>query len=183
MPELEDEPHDQTSWTSSGKRPERKVAAEQLPAPERNESTSPPVERPSGKTAAASAPPVADHDPDATRFSPKAAPQSGKIGLVLNNIWQVRRLVAQGGMGEVYEGFTKATSETVAIKFLLPQLAADPTIQNLFLMEARTLVKLSANANTALVQYRVCAHDPTLDETYIVMEFVDGPTLGQALPN
>src|SRR5438874_3852218 len=47
-----------------------------------------------------------------------------KIGLVLNHIWTVRRLIAQGGMGEVYEGVESNTGEPVAIKFLLPRFVA-----------------------------------------------------------
>src|SRR5207248_5979982 len=103
-----------------------------------------------------------------------------KIGLVLNHIWTVRRLIAQGGMGEVYEGVESNTGEPVAIKFLLPRLVADSTIKELFLSEARNFVRLS-KAHPALVQYRVCAEDPQLGEIFIVMELIDGPPLADLL--
>jgi serine/threonine-protein kinase len=184
MTESEEE-EGRTSWTSSGTASGRKEESSSPFADKTVASRNPsstPAETSATTFGARSAPPRSDADPDATIFSAKPRTKPSKIGLVLNNIWEVRRLIAQGGMGEVYEAFVKATQETVAIKFLLPQLAADETIQGLFLLEARTLVKLSSDANTALVQYRACANDPNLDETYIVMELVDGPTLGQALP-
>ena len=59
------------------------------------------------------------------------------VGEVLNDLYQVRRLIARGGMGEVYEGTEINTGERVAIKIILPHLAADPKMQQLFLREAR----------------------------------------------
>ena len=110
----------------------------------------------------------------ATKF--QRASDESKVGLLLNNIWKVRRLIAQGGMGEVYEGVETNTGEPVAIKFLLPRLTADREIRELFLSEARNFVRIS-KMHSALVQYRVCAEDPTLGEIFIVMEFIDGPPL------
>lgn len=103
-----------------------------------------------------------------------------KVGLVLNNIWKVRRMIAEGGMGEVYEGIETNTGEPVAIKFLLPRLTAEPKVKELFLSEARNFVRLS-KAHPALVQYRVCAEEPQLREIFIVMEFIDGLPLSDAL--
>jgi len=108
------------------------------------------------------------------------ANERSKIGLVLNHIWTVRRLIAQGGMGEVYEGVETNTGEPVAIKFLLPRFLADSTIKELFLSEARNFVRLS-KSHPALVQYRVCAEDPQIGEIYIVMELIDGPPLADVL--
>lgn len=122
-------------------------------------------------------------DSDRTRLGrPPAgrANDGSKIGLVLNHIWTVRRLIAQGGMGEVYEGVETNTGEPVAIKFLLPRFVADSTIKELFLSEARNFVRLS-KAHPALVQYRVCAEDPQIGEIYIVMELIDGPPLADVL--
>ena len=106
--------------------------------------------------------------------------ERSKLGFVLNNIWKVRRLIAEGGMGEVYEGIESNTGEPVAIKFLLPRLTADPKVKELFLSEARNFVRLS-KAHPALVQYRVCAEEPQLREIFIVMEFIDGPPLAEVL--
>jgi serine/threonine-protein kinase len=99
-------------------------------------------------------------------------------GSILNNIYEVRRFLARGGMGEVYEGVNVNTDERVAIKVILPALAADPNVQALFRKEARTLTRLH---HPALVQYRVLAQEPGLGVLYIVTEFIDGSPLSNLL--
>ena len=105
-------------------------------------------------------------------------------GTLLNHIYEVRRFLARGGMGEVYEGHNVNTDERVAVKVILPHLAADPKMQALFRKEARILTEL---AHPALVRYRVLAHEPQLALFYIVTEFIDGPSLsdviGQSIPD
>lgn len=96
------------------------------------------------------------------------------VGARLNNIYVVRRLLARGGMGEVYEGVNSLTEERVAIKVILPHLANNPSVQAMFRKEARTLTELS---HSALVQYRVLAEEPALGVLYIVTEFIDGVSL------
>jgi eukaryotic-like serine/threonine-protein kinase len=103
------------------------------------------------------------------------------IGAVLNHIYRVDRFIARGGMGEVYEGTNVTNPEDrVAIKIILPHLAADPKILALFRSEARTLTKLS---HPGLVQYRLLAQEPQLNVLYIVMAFIDGPELSEVLPS
>jgi serine/threonine protein kinase len=100
------------------------------------------------------------------------------IGTVLNNIYEVRRFIARGGMGEVYEGVSPDTGERVAIKVILEHLADDARVAAMFLNEARLLVTLS---HPALVQYRMAAREPSLNAFYIVTEFIDGPPLSETL--
>jgi serine/threonine protein kinase len=100
------------------------------------------------------------------------------VGDVLNGIYEVKRLIRRGGMGEVYEGINIASDERVAIKVMLPSLAADPKVQAMFRKEARTLTRM---AHPALVQYRVLAQEPRLNVLYIVTEFVDGVELTDVL--
>ncbi len=99
-------------------------------------------------------------------------------GDVLNHIFEVKRFLARGGMGEVFEGINVNSDERVAIKVILPQLAADPNVQAMFRKEARTLTRLS---HPALVQYRVLAQEPQLGVFYIVTEFIDGVNLSDVL--
>ena len=107
------------------------------------------------------------------------APVAGLTpGVVLNHIYVVRRFIARGGMGEVYEGVNVNTEERVAIKVILPHLAEDPNIQALFRREARILTRLS---HPAVVQYRVLAEEPELGVRYIVTEFVDGEGLHEVI--
>lgn len=107
-----------------------------------------------------------------------AEPRRIQIGDVLNHIFEVRRFLARGGMGEVFEGINVNSEERVAIKVILPHLAADPAVQAMFRKEARTLTRLS---HPALVQYRVLAQEPQLGVFYIVTEFIEGQNLSDIL--
>jgi serine/threonine-protein kinase len=123
-------------------------------------------------------PPLAPPPPPPPPTSP---PGQGRveIGVVLNGIYEIRRFMARGGMGEVYEGVNvNDDQERVAIKVILPSLAADPNVRAMFLKEARTLTRL---AHPALVRYRVMAQEPTLGILYIVTEFIDGEQLSEVL--
>lgn len=89
--------------------------------------------------------------------------------------YQIIDRIDSGGMAEVFRG--KAVSmdgyeKPVAIKRVLPQLAADPRFVNMFLDEARLSLALShANIVSVFDVNRA-------GETYfIVMEFVDGANL------
>jgi serine/threonine-protein kinase len=101
-----------------------------------------------------------------------------KVGDVLNHIFEVHRFIARGGMGEVFEGANVITQERVAIKVMLPALAADEHVITLFHREARTLTHLH---HEAVVQYRVLAQEPQLGVLYIVTEYIDGTNLGEIL--
>jgi eukaryotic-like serine/threonine-protein kinase len=101
-----------------------------------------------------------------------------QVGDVLNHIFEVTRFIARGGMGEVFEGVNVNSDERVAIKVMLPALAADANVQAMFRKEARTLTRL---AHPALVQYRVLAQEPQLGVLYIVTEYIDGKNLSDVL--
>jgi tRNA A-37 threonylcarbamoyl transferase component Bud32 len=124
-----------------------------------------------GATSIASAPPQ-------TGFAPSGAGRV-EVGSVLNNMFEVKRLIGRGGMAEVFEGVNiNDDHDRVAIKVMLPQLAADPNVQAMFRKEARTLTRIS---HPAVVQYRVLAQEPSLGVFYIVTEFIDGEPLSDAL--
>ena len=115
----------------------------------------------------------------ATTFTAAAIRADARLqpGEMLNDIFEVRRYITAGGMGEVWEGVNTHTDERVAIKVILPHLAADPNVQAMFRKEARTLTRLS---HPALVGYRVLAIEPRLGILYIVTEFIDGTMLEQS---
>ncbi|WP_260598953.1 serine/threonine-protein kinase [Sphingomonas endolithica] len=129
---------------------------------------------------------VPSADPDRTVFEPAApvqplpvsAAKGIKIGDILNHIFEVKRFIARGGMGEVFEGANAITEERVAIKVMLPSLAADPNVISLFRREAKTLTRLH---HEAVVQYRVLAQEPQLGVLYIVTEYIDGTNLSDVL--
>jgi serine/threonine-protein kinase len=104
--------------------------------------------------------------------------QKIQVGDVLNHIFEVKRFLARGGMGEVFEGVNVNTDERVAIKVMLPQFAADEKIVAMFRKEARTLTKLQ---HEAIVSYRVLAQEPQLGVLYIVTEFIEGTQLADVM--
>lgn len=158
----------------NGDDPERTIySPSSLPAQE-PASVAPSVPSPAAPTAV----PATDTPVQSPPPSP-VVPQSIKVGDVLNHLYEVRRQIAKGGMGEVFEGSNvNYAEERVAIKVILPHLAADPAIQAMFYKEARTLTRLT---HPALVQYRTMAREPQLGVFYIVTEFVDGPNLSDRL--
>ena len=82
-------------------------------------------------------------------------------------------------MGEVFEGVNiNDEDDRVAIKVMLPSLASDPKVQEMFRKEARTLTRLS---HPAVVQYRVLAQEPQLGVFYIVTEYIDGLSLADQI--
>jgi len=113
-----------------------------------------------------------------TAFTPTESARPIKVGDVLNHIFEVKRFLARGGMGEVFEGVNINTDERVAIKVMLPAMAADEKVVAMFRKEARTLTKLQ---HEALVSYRVLAQEPNLGVLYIVTEFIEGTELADVL--
>ncbi len=140
-------------------------------------NTLPPVAPAPGAMWSAAAPPDAQA-PLPSAGTASAQPRQVQVGDVLNHIFEVKRFIARGGMGEVFEGINVNSDERVAIKVILPNLAADPNVQAMFRKEARTLTRLG---HPALVQYRVLAQEPVLGVFYIVTEYIDGKNLSDVL--
>ena len=82
--------------------------------------------------------------------------------------------IAQGAMGVVYRGHHENLDIDVAVKFLLPQLAAHPEGVERFEREARLAAQLN---HTNLV--RVFDVDSHGEHHWAVMEFIDGETAAQ----
>jgi len=95
---------------------------------------------------------------------------------VLNDRYELRQHAARGGMADVYHGWDRRLSREVAIKVLRPELSADDDYVDRFRDEARTAARL-AHPNI------VAVYDTGSDQgdAYMVMEWVDGPTLAQVI--
>ncbi|MGQ0589531.1 MAG: protein kinase domain-containing protein, partial [Sphingosinicella sp.] len=145
--------------------PEAPAAEAEAPAPET--PAEPAAETSAGATSVGTQ----------TAFVAREA-QKIQVGDVLNHIFEVKRFLARGGMGEVFEGCNVNTDERVAIKVMLPAMAADEKVVAMFRKEARTLTKLQ---HEALVSYRVLAQEPQLGVLYIVTEFIEGTELADVL--
>ncbi|AKU91905.1 protein kinase domain-containing protein [Vulgatibacter incomptus] len=93
--------------------------------------------------------------------------------------YQIIRRLAVGGMAEVFLGKRVGTGgfeKPVAIKRLLPALAADPKSAEAFLREARICVQLVHSNVVQVLDLGTAANHP-----YLVMELVDGEDLRRVL--
>ncbi len=98
------------------------------------------------------------------------------IGTSIGN-YQIQRLIGEGGMGKVYLAEHPGIGRLAAVKVLTPSDAADPQIVSRFITEARA-------ANAIRHPNIVDIYDSGVLEggtPYIVMEFLDGEALKDAL--
>jgi serine/threonine-protein kinase len=84
--------------------------------------------------------------------------------------------LGRGGMGVVYKGYETSLNRYVAIKVLADSLAHDASVKERFLREARSMAALN---DPHIIQIYFIGDD--LGQTYFVMEFVDGESLGSVL--
>ncbi len=84
--------------------------------------------------------------------------------------------LGRGGMGVVYKGFETSLNRYVAIKVLADSLAHDEAVKERFLREARSMAALN---DPHIIQIYFIGDDE--GQTYFVMEFVEGESLGSML--
>ena len=93
-------------------------------------------------------------------------------GQFLLERYEVQRKIGQGGMSSVYEACDHVRGEQVALKILLPHLAAKPKLQERFLQEGR----LSSNFSHPNIA-RVYDLHQTASHILLSMELLHGSTL------
>src|SRR5262245_51211130 len=101
--------------------------------------------------------------------------ESSLSGRKLGN-YEVGTLVGSGGMGAVYRGRDTALNRDVAIKVLLPAVAADRERLARFNREAQVLASLN-HPNIAHIH----GVEQGPEGPLLVLEFVDGPTLADRI--
>jgi len=127
-------------------------------------------------------------DSDETRFTgvgadrppaPAAARSDGSIppGSLLGHTYRIDALLARGGMGEVYRARHAELETEHAIKIILPELANNQRIVDLFRREAAVLRTIR---HDAVVAYDGVFRDEN-GRLYLVMEFADGPSLSKLM--
>ena len=91
---------------------------------------------------------------------------------------EILELIGIGGMGVVYKARQKSLNRTVALKLLAPHRKAEPGFSERFTREAQALAALN-HPNIVTV------HDfgQADDFFYLLMEYVDGVNLRQAIGN
>lgn len=101
------------------------------------------------------------------------------VGCLIASRYLVRRVIARGGMGVVFEAEQLPLGRTVALKILLP-LPGNSEAGNFekrFMLEAASLARLSHPSCVTLHDY-----GETPEGTcYLVMEYVEGRTLSELL--
>src|SRR4030042_7155318 len=97
------------------------------------------------------------------------------IGQTLNR-YKLVKLLGEGGMGAVFKGHDVTLQRDVAIKIMHPHFARQPNFQERFLQEARTAARID---HPGVVKVFDFGHAQS--QLYIVMEFIQGDTLGQML--
>jgi serine/threonine-protein kinase len=92
--------------------------------------------------------------------------------------YEVVERIGRGGMAEVYKGYHAALDRFVAIKLLHPFLADDPEFKERFEKEAKNVARLR---HPNIVQVFDFEYDENGESYYMIMEFINGPTLKDKL--
>ena len=122
---------------------------------------------------------------DETRFTGVGAPPPGGApahttfppGSLIGHTYRIEALLARGGMGEVYRARHIELNTEHALKIILPELANNQRIVDLFRREAAVLRTIR---HDAVVAYDGVSRDEN-GRLYLVMEFVDGPSLAKLM--
>ena len=104
---------------------------------------------------------------------------SDLTGELIDERYQLLRLVATGGMASIYEGIDTRLDRRVAVKIMHPHLAQDEQFVERFIREAKAAASLS-HPNIVAVQDQGWNQSGS-PAVFIVMEMVEGHTLREYL--
>ena len=99
------------------------------------------------------------------------------VGKTLANKYLIEESLGEGGMCDVYLATHMAMGKRVAVKVLKPQLAVDARVAQRFEQEARAASRIHHPNAINVIDYG----DSETHQPFIVMEFVNGVTLGELL--
>jgi len=94
-------------------------------------------------------------------------------GVLLAGKYRVQRIIGRGGMAEVYAATHEVLQQTVAIKILLPDVAANAGATARFINEARAAARIRGE-NVAIVTDVGALDDGS---AYMVLEYLEGEDL------
>ncbi|MFL0422722.1 MULTISPECIES: protein kinase domain-containing protein [Kocuria] len=100
-----------------------------------------------------------------------------RVGALLENRYRVLRRIARGGTAAVYEGLDERLDRPVALKIMHPHFADDPRFVTRAEREAKAAARLH-DPHVVAVLDQGRTDDGVL---YLVLEFVDGPTLREVV--
>jgi serine/threonine-protein kinase len=96
------------------------------------------------------------------------------IGTRLFGRYEIRRVIADGGMGRVYEGIDKQTDSRVAVKVLHEDVSRDEVSLERFKREYEISALLPHEHIVRVLDFQ---RDPATSTWLLVMEFLDGEEL------
>lgn len=99
------------------------------------------------------------------------------IGAVIAGRFTVERLVGRGGMGSVYAAHHAELGRKYAIKFLHESIESDAVLAERFRREARAISRLDHPGIVSIADFGRTERN----QLYLVMEYVDGPSLQDVL--
>lgn len=102
------------------------------------------------------------------------------IGEVLDEKYRLERLLGQGGMGAVFLATHLGTERPVALKIITPQLMRNEELVARFKREARAAGRLRHPNVVDVTDFGFAAAGEDR-VAYLVMEYLDGCTLGEVL--
>ncbi len=101
-----------------------------------------------------------------------------RIGTRLANRYEIRRIVADGGMGRVYEGIDRQTDSRIALKVLHDHVSKDEVALERFKREYEISALLP---HEHIVEVRDFQRDEASKTWLLIMEFLDGEELRYVL--
>lgn len=104
------------------------------------------------------------------------AVDAGKTALRMVGKYELFDKIAEGGMGTVYKARDPSTGETVAVKIVPPQVAKNAVLMKRFEQEYIIAKALDHPNIVRAVDFNYDGASP-----YLVMEYVDGESLGQRI--
>ena len=100
-----------------------------------------------------------------------------EIATLIEEKYDVLSKIREGGMGAVYKVRHRLLEEIRVVKVMRQGIGGDPELKRRFLEEAKTATRLK-HPNIATIYDFALGEDGT---AYLVMEFIDGVTLGEIL--
>ncbi len=104
------------------------------------------------------------------------------IGQTVDGKYRIERQLGKGGMGTVYLATHIGTERPVAVKVIAPQFMERAEFVERFRREARAAGRLRHPNVVDVTDFGCCRDDAICaDMAYLVMEYLDGCTLGEIL--
>ncbi|ONM49096.1 protein kinase domain-containing protein [Nocardia donostiensis] len=102
-------------------------------------------------------------------------------GAMIADRYRLQRLIATGGMGQVWEALDTRLDRRVAVKVLKAEFSADPTFRHRFRTEAKTTAQLNHPGIAGIYDYGETIDPQGGEMAYLVMELVQGEPLNTVL--